>query len=294
MATTERRTVVIPIDLGPASKFDREIFPFSTYKGRDSLGRGDFLLEATLDELKKIKTMGTDLSRDQDFFTTTKTKYDELMEKREKIEQRPKSFNPFKLFTNYRAIRLFYASTKSLYLETRSTSEKMRRKFSRNLLSVPSDEVTHLGDGALPRGANVAGIAISLDGPLDDDAERTITTAAETITSCLGDPFADNPFITQLTSVAESMFSNSDAASVAAVDAAASATGAANRTSTASTRSQSSTSSGSTHNWLIVNNSMVASHSTVTAPTLNQNSSQASGSAAANRYEVPSQTPSVS
>ncbi|KIK89991.1 hypothetical protein PAXRUDRAFT_831728 [Paxillus rubicundulus Ve08.2h10] len=207
MAPTERRTVIIPMDLGAVSKYDPEVFPLSSYRGRDSLGRGDFLLDATLDEMLKITAMGTDLSQDSDFMATTKAKYDELVLAKEKLDKRPKSFNPFKLFANYRAIRLFYVSSKSLYMETKSTSEKMKRLFNRDLLSVPSQDVVP-ARGAPPPGANISGIAVTLDGPLDDDAERTITDAANTLASCL-DPFLDDPFVTQLASGEEGVGSRS-------------------------------------------------------------------------------------
>ncbi|KIJ09878.1 hypothetical protein PAXINDRAFT_172322 [Paxillus involutus ATCC 200175] len=283
------------MDLGAVSKYDPEIFPLSSYRGRDSLGRGDFLLDATLDEMLKITAMGTDLSQDSDFIMTTKAKYDELMLKKEKLEKRPKSLNPFKVFANYRAIRLFYVSTKSLYLETRSTSEKMKRLFNRKILSVPSEDVAP-AENAPPPGANISGIAVTLDGPLDDDAERTITDAANTLASCL-DPFADNPFITQLTSVTESMFSNSDPLSVAAVNEAAAAFGPTKRTSSASSSSQTSestspASAASVTNIFVLHNSVMAPNSSVHGATLNQGGSRNSGSVT--DQITPEMLPSVS
>ncbi|KIJ60043.1 hypothetical protein HYDPIDRAFT_117734 [Hydnomerulius pinastri MD-312] len=279
--STDRRTVVIPIDLGAAAKYDQSVFPLSSYRNRDSLGRGDFLLDATLEEMLKISAMGTDLSQNTDFFIATKARYDELMSKKETLESRPRTFSPFKAYANYRAVRLFYVASKNLYLRTRSTSEKMRRSLNRNLLSVPSEDVAPVG-GGLPSDANICGIAVALDGPLDEETMRTITDAANTIASC-ADPFADNPFIDQLSSVAESMLSDSDLTSVNAVNTASSGVAAANRLSSASTSSQASdtTSPGSAasiQNFFIFKNSVMAPNSNVNGATLNQGGSQNSGS----------------
>ncbi|KIJ08470.1 hypothetical protein PAXINDRAFT_172903 [Paxillus involutus ATCC 200175] len=238
MAPTERRTLIIPLDLGPASKYDPVVFPVSSYRGKGSLARGGFLLEATLDELLRMKAMAAALSQNDDFIITTKAKYDELIVKKNNLEDQPKTLNPFKFFTNYRAIRLLYGSIKSLYRQTKRTSERMKG----GILSVPSEDVKGV-QGTLPPGAKLYGLVITTD---DEEAVRTVTDAANMLASS-SEPLAENPLITRLTSVSESMLSNSDPLSVAAVNEAAAALGAANRTSNPSSSSQTSesTSEGS-------------------------------------------------
>ncbi|KAH0828137.1 hypothetical protein J3R83DRAFT_3814, partial [Lanmaoa asiatica] len=52
--------VIIPVGLGEASSFNGAIFPLSSYRKRDNLGRGDLYLDATLDEMLRITRIGTD------------------------------------------------------------------------------------------------------------------------------------------------------------------------------------------------------------------------------------------
>lgn len=70
------QTVVIPVGLGEVSSFNRAIFPLSSYRKRDSLGRGDLYLDATLDEMLKITTIGTSPEQWKGLIDTTKARYD--------------------------------------------------------------------------------------------------------------------------------------------------------------------------------------------------------------------------
>ena len=144
MSTSPRQTVVVPINLGAASNFDRDVFPLSSYRQRDKLGKGDFLLDATLDEMLKITSMGTDPRQWEEVIATTKSRYDQLVVRcsptvedplivpsrlklqQARLEERSKSksplqqvLNPRKTLSDYRAIRLFLDAATTLYKETR-------------------------------------------------------------------------------------------------------------------------------------------------------------------------------
>lgn len=71
------QTVVVPVNLGEASSFNRTIFPLSSYRKRDSLGRGDLYLDATLDEMLKITRIGNSPQQWQELIATTKARYDQ-------------------------------------------------------------------------------------------------------------------------------------------------------------------------------------------------------------------------
>lgn len=85
--------------------------------------------------------------------------YIRLMLQKAELEQRPKSKNPLKAYTNYRAARMFLVASKSLYVATKVTilviddnpcdeiflsqsrSEEMLRSVGRSLLSLPGEDV---------------------------------------------------------------------------------------------------------------------------------------------------------
>lgn len=141
--TSPRQTIVVPINLGAASNFDPEVFHLVSYRNRDKLGQGDFLLDATLDEMLKITSMGTDPTQWDEVIATTKSRYDQLVieygstaedspvipfrlkSQQTRLEERSKSKTPLqklnlrKTLSDYRAIRLFHDATKALYTETR-------------------------------------------------------------------------------------------------------------------------------------------------------------------------------
>lgn len=76
MSSSLYQTVVVPVSLGEASSFNRAIFPLSSYRKRDSLGRGDLYLDATLDEMLKITKIGANPQQWQELIETTKVRYD--------------------------------------------------------------------------------------------------------------------------------------------------------------------------------------------------------------------------
>ena len=68
---------VIPIPLGQASRFNRELFPLLSVRKRDNLGRSDLFLDATLDEILKIINIGANPQQWQELVDTTKARYDQ-------------------------------------------------------------------------------------------------------------------------------------------------------------------------------------------------------------------------
>lgn len=142
-STSPRHTVVVPINLGAASNFDRDIFSLVSYRDRDKLGKGEFLLDATLEEMLKITSMGTDPNQWEEVVATTKSRYDQLVVgcgstaeyspifpsrlklQQTRLEERSKSKTPLqvlnlrKAYSDYRAIRIFHDAAKTLYDETR-------------------------------------------------------------------------------------------------------------------------------------------------------------------------------
>jgi len=180
------QTILLSANFGQASGFDRNIFPLSSYKKRDSLGRSDYYLDATLDELLKITNIGANPEQLRKFVKTTKATYDQLILKKAELEKRPKTWNPLKIFANYRAVRLFVASSKFLYYQTKSRSDEIVRTIGRELLvSVPGDEVQHVEDEP-SMDMDIVGIAVRLDRPLDDAASQQLINAANTIISYSG------------------------------------------------------------------------------------------------------------
>ncbi|KAG9310554.1 hypothetical protein JVU11DRAFT_9104 [Chiua virens] len=207
-------TVILPIDLGSASKFEESYFPVAYHDAIDSaINKGSLLLSSTLDEIIKIKEMGVDLSSNPQFLRNTRLKYLEfvitdlfhfdppfiicnLAAKQAKLEKRRKSKNPIKYILNYRAARVFYAAALSLHMQTRETSERMQRR-EKEMRAVPSTEI-RIANDADRLDANIGGIAIQLPGPLNAEQQQTIMDVANAIAAHATNPFMDNPRIPQL------------------------------------------------------------------------------------------------
>ena len=68
------QTVIVPINLGAASKYEEDIFPRAYHKAGDAMSKGSFLLTATLEEMSKIAEMGIDLNTDKRFRDNTRTR----------------------------------------------------------------------------------------------------------------------------------------------------------------------------------------------------------------------------
>jgi len=92
----------------------------------------------------------------------SKVQYDVLLEDKEDLENAmatEKTFNPFKVLSTYRAARLLSEAAKALWIETMSTSERLRRQ----TLSVDTLATQPVGDDDLPPGARISAIAVQLE-----------------------------------------------------------------------------------------------------------------------------------
>ncbi|OAX33045.1 hypothetical protein K503DRAFT_557710 [Rhizopogon vinicolor AM-OR11-026] len=239
-------------------------------KNRGSLDQVDIVLEATMDELYKIRTMAGNLTNLETVFQNAKGEYDQLSSQKAQLESQKKSFNPVKLFSTYRSMRLLAAASKDLYKLTRSTSEKIRRQ----LLSVNRQDVQRVDYDDIPSDARISAIAVPLESQLDESTSSFFTEAAEFIASQVdllpeGDPFADDK------QVEESDTSTIGTEHGTTTDSATSDSGS--RFSAASSPSSPS-SRGSGNNYFIFNHSYVASRSAIQAPTLNHAGSNNQGS----------------
>ncbi|KAG2129473.1 hypothetical protein DEU56DRAFT_495392 [Suillus clintonianus] len=188
-----RRTLLIPANLGTAAQYDRSIFPVMRLKDSSTFGQINVVLEATLDEVFRIRDMAADKKQVEDLITEAKASYDVLVLERERLQKQKKTFNPVKLFSAYRATRLLVEAVNALYTDTRTTSEKMRRQ----LLSVDSASVEHVQYEDLPSDARIGGIAVPLESPLDETSASFFTEAANFLGSQGGllseaDPVADD------------------------------------------------------------------------------------------------------
>jgi hypothetical protein len=79
----EPTTVILPWHLGDATKYDRHVFPLAYHDdlggNASNVGEGTLLLSATLEEMMKIKELGIDLSKSDEFIFNTRIKYEALV-----------------------------------------------------------------------------------------------------------------------------------------------------------------------------------------------------------------------
>ncbi|KAH7889052.1 hypothetical protein F5I97DRAFT_1857904 [Phlebopus sp. FC_14] len=185
MLPKNRQTVIVPFSLGRAEDYDPVLFPLVKIKG--TVHEGDLLLQATLDELTKMQQMAKQLCSDRGLLRTVKKKYDRLMDDKDRLEEQVKSINPIKKYMQHRRLRFFIEAGRELYAFTKSSSERMRRE----LLSVNSLDVMPVLQGNTDvSNKEISGIAIDLDGPLDDTILNTISDTA-TFLSCIDHPLVD-------------------------------------------------------------------------------------------------------
>jgi hypothetical protein len=265
-----RQTIFIPLKLGKADRYDRSIFPFMRVKNNSALGLVDLALECTLDEILKIREMVTDKKNFQDLIADAKFSYDNLRLQRDKLAGQQKSINPLKQFTAYRSAKLLVEAGTTLYQNTKSTSERMRRE----LISLNSTcvERVQLEDDDLASDTGVDGIAFEC--PLDESMAALVTDAASYIASHVdllseGDPFADDNEVED----ARDNVGGSPADPTAGTDGPS-----GSRLSGTLSSSTSSSGQGSGNTFLFFKNSYVASRSVIHTPTLNQGGSHNRGS----------------
>ncbi|KAG2040589.1 hypothetical protein BDR03DRAFT_1007794 [Suillus americanus] len=186
----EHQTILIPLNLGSPSQYDRSIFPLMKMKRMNDLDQVDIVLEATMDELFKIREMAGNLKQLDRVFVRAKEEYDKLKSKKEHLENQKTSFNPVKLFLTYRSIRLLTVAGKNLYKKTRSTSESLRRQ----LLSVNGQDIQPVDYDDVPSDACISAIAVSLESQLDESTTTFFTEAVDFISSQVNLLSDDNPF----------------------------------------------------------------------------------------------------
>jgi len=73
MPAGQRKTILVPFDLGPASQYDPNIFP--VFKG--PLEQGNVFLIATMNEMMKIREMSQRVCDYGELLQEIKVQYDE-------------------------------------------------------------------------------------------------------------------------------------------------------------------------------------------------------------------------
>ncbi|KAF8838521.1 hypothetical protein BDN67DRAFT_971448 [Paxillus ammoniavirescens] len=166
MPSNDRQTVVFPVNLGSAGSYDRDIFPLARVKGTGPLREGALVLRATMDEMMRMREMSRTLDSSREFLEEAKSQYDDLMEEKAKLEklQQQKSYNPFKVFSRLRATRMFLEASLTLYTETVTNSEKMRRACL-SIVSLGSVD-TPAPEESIAEDEQIEGIAV-VDGPVN-------------------------------------------------------------------------------------------------------------------------------
>ena len=80
MSSTDPAIAILPIDLGTADAFDRNVFPLAYYEDSgDNFSKGCFLIRATLEEMNKINQLRIDLNKNEDFIFNTRVKLEALV-----------------------------------------------------------------------------------------------------------------------------------------------------------------------------------------------------------------------
>ncbi|KAG2367124.1 hypothetical protein BDR07DRAFT_1479490 [Suillus spraguei] len=268
-----RQTLLLSMDLGSLAQYEQSIFPLSRVQGKGTtVDQVDLYLQATLNEIFKIRIITRDSENFQDLIYNAKTQYDELntMLKTRKMEQQRKSLNPIKMFSAYRSVRLLLEAGRALYTETKTASEKLRRQ----LLSqtVDAEDVQPVEYNDLPSNARIGGVAISLDSEFQPDETMAsyFTEAASFIASQVdllgeGNPFADEHQVEDSQASAEHGSSSTTGPAAATSDGGT------------ATPTNSRLSGASGNNYFFFQNSYVASNSAIQTPTLNSGGSRNQG-----------------
>ncbi|KAG1753332.1 hypothetical protein EDB19DRAFT_1668623 [Suillus lakei] len=189
---SQNKTIFIPLPLGPAGQYHRSVFPLLKFKSpKASLHEMDLALVATMDELIKMKQLVNDNAEFKKLIHESKIQYDDLLEDKETLANAMamKTFNPFKMFSTYRAVRLLSEAGIALWMETLSKSERLRRK----TLSVDTQDIQPVGDDDLPPDARISAIAIQAEA--ETHLDNTISFFDEATNFMESDLFQDrNPF----------------------------------------------------------------------------------------------------
>ncbi|KAG2101349.1 uncharacterized protein F5147DRAFT_709230 [Suillus discolor] len=163
MLSWNNQTLLFPIPLGLADQYHRSVFPLIRFQGpKSSLHEVDLALVATMNEIYRMKEIVKNTSDFKELIHESKVQYDTLLEDKQDLAKAmadKKTFNPFKLLSTYRAARLLSETGKALWIETLTTSERLRRQ----TLSVDTLATQAVGDDDLPPGARISAIAVQLD-----------------------------------------------------------------------------------------------------------------------------------
>lgn len=75
-----RQTLLLPVNLGSPAQYEPSVFPLSRIRGTGTaIEQVDLFLEATLDEMYKLRQMAGDTGKLQALLHNAKTQYDECV-----------------------------------------------------------------------------------------------------------------------------------------------------------------------------------------------------------------------
>jgi hypothetical protein len=74
-----RRSLLLPMDLGSPAQYEQSVFPISRVRKGSTIDKVDFVLEATLDEIFKIRQMVGNAENTKRLIDNAKTQYDECV-----------------------------------------------------------------------------------------------------------------------------------------------------------------------------------------------------------------------
>ncbi|KAG6375650.1 hypothetical protein JVT61DRAFT_3219 [Boletus reticuloceps] len=250
------------------------------YQSRESQATlGDLFFRATLNEIlylcKNLEGNHSDLLRE------TTAQYDNLGRRKRELElliKRKSIFRPFTLLEIKRAKRAFYDDARALFVSTRTTSDRLKRNLlstSANLAPVQSETVKR---------NRVSGVVIPLPPQTEMNAPgiQEALTATQEVASMLA--FSGNPF-----AASSSSQDGQSSTANARFDSEASS-------SARSGIATSPSSAPSTISWLNVNvncNTINNTDSNTPGFTINNNSSETSGSSTTLEHQSSADTDSA-
>jgi hypothetical protein len=77
MSLSHPETVLLPVDLGSVDNYDPTVFPLARVTGKGSLHTGHLFLQATLDEMLKIRELSKEQASNPELLRDTKAQFDE-------------------------------------------------------------------------------------------------------------------------------------------------------------------------------------------------------------------------
>lgn len=158
------------MDLGSPAQYEQSAFLLNQMRGKNTIGRTDLFLQATLDEIFRMRGMEKNQEDVKLLVKNAKAQYDALLRNKRTIEQRRKSLNPVTKISAYHSGWLLLKAAKTSYADTKSVSEMLRRELLPD--SVDTEDVQSV---MLDKSnARISGIAI----PLDSESQPAQITAS--------------------------------------------------------------------------------------------------------------------